>query len=81
MEAGRVLELALHIELGLDDVADAPLDVVGGHVEGGGAAEGGTGRGGEGGGRRGEEGGNGELVHLELHIDNRGKKHKSNNWQ
>jgi hypothetical protein len=64
-EAGGVLELALHIELGLDDVADALLDVVGGHVEGGGAAEGGAGGGGEGGGRSGEEGGN-NVLHLEL---------------
>lgn len=64
-EAGGVVELTLHIELGLDDVADALLDVVGGHVEGGGAAEGGAGGGGEGGGRSGEEGGDGEL-HLEL---------------
>lgn len=64
-EAGGVVELTLHIELGLDDVADALLDVVGGHVEGGGAAEGGACGGGEGGGRSGEEGGNGEL-HLEL---------------
>jgi len=64
-ETGGVVEVTLDIKLALDDVANALLDVVGGHVEGGSATKGGTGGGGEGGGASHK---GGENKHLGRHL-------------